>query len=48
MDAQALIVLLHSDQPDRLISFYQDVVGLETNFDLTAGAHSRWVVRRSS
>lgn len=34
MDAQTLIVLLHSEQPDRLISFYQDVVGLETNFDL--------------
>ena len=38
METQSLIVLLHSEQPERLISFYQDVVGLETNFDLTAGA----------
>lgn len=40
MNAQQLVVNLNSEQLDRLVSFYKDVIGLEPNFALAPGAFS--------
>ena len=38
MDTNQFVVLLHTEQPEALISFYQDVVGLTPKFEVTPGA----------
>lgn len=38
MNAGQFVVIVHSERPERLISFYEDVVGLTPRFDVTPGA----------
>ena len=38
MNVSQLIVTLNSEQPERLVAFYKDAVGLEPRFDITPGA----------
>jgi len=38
MEIQPLFVVLHSEDPDRLIAFYDEVVDLTARFDLVPGA----------
>lgn len=40
MHARQFLVIVHSDQPERLVAFYRDVVGLTPRFDVTPGAFS--------
>jgi predicted enzyme related to lactoylglutathione lyase len=38
MKSSQFLVLLHTEQPERLVAFYKDVVGLEPKFEVTPGA----------
>ena len=38
MQAQQFLIILHTENPERLATFYKDVVGLEPRFDVTPGA----------
>ena len=38
MQATQFLIILHTENPARLIDFYKDVVGLEPRFDYTPGA----------
>jgi predicted enzyme related to lactoylglutathione lyase len=38
MQASQFLVILHSGQPERLVEFYRDVVGLTPRFEVTPGA----------
>jgi len=38
MEVAQFLTIVHTEQPERLISFYKDVVGLAPNFDVTPGA----------
>jgi predicted enzyme related to lactoylglutathione lyase len=40
MQPSQFLVIVHSEQPARMIDFYSDVVGLEPQFDVTPGAFS--------
>jgi predicted enzyme related to lactoylglutathione lyase len=38
MQANRFLVILHTEDPQRLATFYKDVVGLEPRFEVTPGA----------
>jgi predicted enzyme related to lactoylglutathione lyase len=38
MQAQQFLIILHTENPGRLIDFYRDVVGLTPKFEVTPGA----------
>ncbi len=40
MQPSQFLVIVHSEQPERLIEFYKDVVGLVPHFGVTPGAFS--------
>jgi predicted enzyme related to lactoylglutathione lyase len=40
MQASQFIVIVHSEEPGRLVEFYRDVVGLTPRFEITPGAFS--------
>lgn len=38
MQASQFLIIVHSEKPERLVTFYKDVVGLEPRFEVTPGA----------
>jgi len=38
MEVAQFLTIIHSEQPERLVSFYKDIVGLPPKFEVTPGA----------